>query len=171
MAELAARNNINYNARTGQFATEEDRVKMRQALYDYQNETATAAYKAKKTWDEGKEFAKTHRVNPTFEEEHRPSWREKLSPFSESQSRRPDMYIANRKGRNGYQNIADRIAGSHEDWKDSSTPRTDNRWDPNGTRTNIDNETMHDNPYGIPTPGEGPGPGRGPGHGPGPGHR
>lgn len=171
LAELAARNNINYNARTGQFATEEDRVKMRQALYDYQNETATAAYKAKKTWDEGKEFAKTHRVNPTFEEEHRPSWREKLSPFSESQSRRPDMYIANRKGRNGYQNIADRIAGSHEDWKDSSTPRTDNRWDPNGTRTNIDNETMHDNPYGIPTPGEGPGPGRGPGHGPGPGHR
>ena len=116
---------------------------IRNHMYNNMNETASAAFKAKKKWDEGKEYAKTHRISPSFEEEHRPSL------------------------------LGDRIFGSHKKWDDPTSARTENRWNPNGDRENIDNDTYHDNPWaplepGLTPPG-GHGPGGPPGGGPGPG--
>lgn len=159
IAEVAARNGIDYNSRTNTFASEAEHEKMRQTLYNYSASDATAAVKAKKSWDEAKEFAKTHRINPSFEEEHRPSF------FGErrmNEKERPDMYNARGRGKTAHQNMGDRVFGSRKDWTVPNSPRTENRWNPNGDRTNIDNDTMHDNVWSPGEPG-GPGPG-----GPGP---
>lgn len=170
MAEIAAIDGIDYNSRTGTFGSTEAKEQMRAALYKHQSSDAKAAAKAKSLYDEGVEYAKTHRVNPSFEEEHRPSWRERV-PFkgNYSKTRRPDMY--NARGRStSHQSMADRFLGSPEDWQGSlhdpehPNPRVDNRWNPNGNRQNIDNNTYHDDPFGPPGPGE-PGPRGGPGPG------
>ena len=84
------------------------------------------------------------------------------------------MYNARGRGRTAHQTVTDRIWGSHTDWDDPTTDRTENRWNPNGNRQNIDNNTYHDDPFGPPGAGEpGPrggfGPGGPPGGGPGPG--
>lgn len=171
MAEIAAINGIDYNSRTGTFGSTEAKEQMRAALYKHQSSDAKAAAKAKSLYDEGAEYAKTHRINPSFEEEHRPSL------FGERRNdiiNRPDMYNARGRGRTAHQTVADRIWGSHTDWDDPTTDRTENRWNPNGNRQNIDNNTYHDDPFGPPGPGEpGPrggfGPGGPPGGGPGPG--
>lgn len=170
MAEIAAINGIDYNYRTGTFGSTEAKEQMRAALYKHQSSDAKAAAKAKSLYDEGAEYAKTHRVNPSFEEEHRPSL------FGERRNdimNRPDMYNARGRGRTAHQTIGDRIWGSHTDWDDPTTARTENRWNPNGNRQNIDNNTYHDDPFGPPGPGEpgprgGPGPGGPPGGGPRP---
>ena len=170
MAEIAAINGIDYNSRTGTFGSTEAKEQMRAALYKHQSSDAKAAAKAKSLYDEGVEYAKTHRVNPSFEEEHRPSL------FGERRNdiiNRPDMYNARGRGRTAHQTVGDRIWGSHTDWDDPTTARTENRWNPNGNRQNIDNNTYHDDPFGPPGPGEpgpmgGPGPGGPPGGGPRP---
>ena len=171
IAEIAAINGIDYNSRTGTFGSTEAKEQMRAALYKHQSSDAKEAAKAKSLYDEGAEYAKTHRVNPSFEEEHRPSL------FGERRNdimNRPDMYNARGRGRTAHQTVGDRIWGSHTDWSDPTTDRTENRWNPNGNRQNIDNNTYHDDPFGPPGPGEpGPrggfGPGGPPGGGPGPG--
>lgn len=129
---------------------------IRNHMYNNMNETASAAFKAKKTWDEGKEYAKTHRISPSFEEEHRPSL---LGERRNDIINRPDMYNARGRGRTAHQTIGDRIFGSHQKWDDPTTDRTENRWNPNGNRENIDNNTYHDDPFAPPGPGGGPGPG------------
>ena len=124
---------------------------IRNHMYNNMNETASAAFKAKKKWDEGKEYAKTHRINPSFEEEHRPSlFRDRRTDIIN----RPDMYNARGRGATAHQTIGDRIFGSHQKWDDPTSPRTENRWNPNGNRTDIDNDTYHDNPW-FPGPGGG----------------
>ena len=178
LAQVAAMNGIDYNARTGTFANDGERDKMQRALYKYQADDAKAAAKAESLYKEGKQFADSHRLSPTFEEEHRASWRERV-PFrgNYSETRRPDMY--NARGRStSHQSMADRVLGSPEDWRGSlhdprhPNPRVDNRWDPNGTR-NVDNNELYGNPWAPPPPGtggpHGGGPGGPPGGGPGPG--
>ena len=143
---------------------------IRNHMYNNMNETASAAFKAKKKWDEGKEYAKTHRISPSFEEEHRPSL---LGDRKNDRINRPDMYNARGRGKTAHQTAGDRIFGSHKKWDDPTSARTENRWNPNGDRENIDNDTYHDNPWaplepGLTPPG-GHGPGGPPGGGPGPG--
>ena len=145
---------------------------IRNHMYNKMNDTASAAFKAKKKWDEGKEYAKTHRVNPSFEEEHRPSLFGER-PMTNTAEGRRDMYNARGRGRTAHQTVADRIWGSHDKWDDPTSERTENRWNP-GTPKDVDNDTYHDNPFapqgaGSPSQGHGPGGGLGPGGGPGPG--
>ena len=45
---------------------------------------------------------------------------------------------------------------SHQDWDNPTTDRTENRWNPNGNRTDIDNDTYHDNPWAPPPGGHRP---------------
>lgn len=117
---------------------------IRNHMYNNMNETASAAFKAKKKWDEGKEYAKTHRISPSFEEEHRPSL---LGDRKNDIINRPDMYNARGRGKTAHQTAGDRIFGSHKKWDDPTSARTENRWNPNGDRENIDNDTYHDNPW------------------------
>lgn len=138
---------------------------IRNHMYNNMNETASAAFKAKKKWDEGKEYAKTHRVNPSFEEEHRPSLFGERAMTNTAEGR-PDMYNARGRGRTAHQTVADRIWGSHDKWDDPTIERTENRWNP-GTPKDVDNDTYHDNPFAPRGAGE-PGPRGGPGGRPGP---
>lgn len=163
MAEIAANKGIDYNARTGTFGSTEAREQMRKALYDYQSSDAKKAAKAKSLYDEGAEYAKSHRINPSFEEEHRPSL------FGERGNdiiNRPDMYNARGRGRTAHQTIGDRMFGSYTDWDDPSSGRVENRWNPNINRE-VSNDTYHDDPFGPTGAGE-PGPRGGPGGRPGP---
>ena len=57
-----------------------DKEEMRKILYNRQASDAVAASKAESKYKEGKDFADSHRLTPTFEEEHRASWRERV-PF------------------------------------------------------------------------------------------
>lgn len=164
---IAAANGFTY---TGSDA---DKEQIRRILYNRQASDATAAAKAETKYKEGKEFADSHRLTPTFEEEHRASWRERV-PFrgNYSETRRPDMY--NARGRStSHQSMADRILGSPDDWRNpasSTNPRGDNRWDPNSSR-DVDNNNLYGNNWAPPPPGSGGpgGPGGPPGGGPGPG--
>ena len=80
-------------------------------LWDRKTAAETAAAKAKSKYEEGKKYADTHRVSPTFEEEHRPSFRERVRQVhlpgragaAESAGRRPDMYVQDKNG-----NLVDR---------------------------------------------------------------
>ena len=148
-----------------------DKEEMRKILYNRQASDAVAASKAESKYKEGKDFADSHRLTPTFEEEHRASWRERV-PFKGNygEKKRPDMY--NARGRStSHQSMADRILGSPEDWRGSlhdpmhPNPRVDNRWDPNGSR-DVDNNNLYGNNWAPPPPGSG-GPGGPPGGGPG----
>ena len=148
-----------------------DKEQMRRILYNRQASDATAAAKAESKYKEGKEFADSHRLTPTFEEEHRASWRERV-PFrgNYSETRRPDMY--NARGRStSHQSMADRILGSPDDWRNpasSTNPRGDNRWDPNSSR-DVDNNNLYGNNWAPPGPGQNPpGPGGPPPGGPRP---
>lgn len=148
-----------------------DKEQIRKILYKRQASDATAAAKAKSKYKEGKTFADSHRLTPTFEEEHRASWRERV-PFrgNYSETRRPDMY--NARGRStSHQSMADRVLGSPDDWRNpasSTNPRGDNRWDPNSSR-DVDNNNLYGNNWAPPPPGSGGpgGPGGPPGGGPG----
>ena len=139
---------------------------IRNHMYNKMNDTASAAFKAKKKWDEGKEYAKTHRVNPSFEEEHRPSLFGER-PMTNTAEGRRDMYNARGRGRTAHQTVADRIWGSHDKWNDPTSERTENRWNP-GTPKDVDNDTYHDNPF-APQGAGSPSQWHGPGGGPGPG--
>ena len=148
-----------------------DKEQIRKILYKRQASDATAAAKAESKDKEGKTFADSHRLTPTFEEEHRASWRERV-PFrgNYSETRRPDMY--NARGRStSHQSMADRVLGSPDDWRNpasSTNPRGDNRWDPNSSR-DVDNNNLYGNNWAPPPPGSGGpgGPGGPPGGGPG----
>lgn len=116
----------------------------RQALMsDMENKKKIYA-KSKSNYEDAKKFGDSHRISPSFEEEHRRSLRERL-PGSESIMRRPDMYNERGKGYTAHQRLRDRIQGSREEWDDFDSPRTDNRWSPYTSR-NVDPNTMHDNP-------------------------
>ncbi len=166
LAEIAALNGIGYDSRTGTFDTDADKEKMRKALYTYQSDDAKAAAKAESLYKEGKAFGDSHRVTPSFEEEHRRSYREMVGRGNP----RPDMYNARGRGATSHQRVMDRVFGTTDNWRQAEGPnnqRTDNRWDPNGNK-NVENNSIHDNPWGPGGPGSG-GPGGPPPGGPPPG--
>lgn len=141
---------------------QEDEI-IRNHMYNQMNETASDAFKAKKKWDEGKEYAKTHRVSPSFEEEHRPSLFGER-PMTNTRDGRPDMYNARGRGRTAHQTVLDRAFGSYDKWSDPTSSRTENRWNP-GTDKDVDNDTYNDSPFGPPSVGLTPPNNGGPGHG------
>ena len=116
----------------------------RQALMSHMESKKKAYSKSKSNYEDAKKFGDSHRISPSFEEEHRRSLRERL-PGSESRTRRPDMYNERGKGYTAHQRLRDRIQGSREDWDDFDSPRTDNRWSPY-TSGNVVPNAMHDNP-------------------------
>ena len=75
-------------------------------LWNEKTAAQRTAAKAKSKYEEGKKYADTHRVSPTFEEEHRPSLGERFrqahlpgrASAAESVGRRPDMYIQDANG-------------------------------------------------------------------------
>ena len=162
LSAIASANGFTY---TGSDA---DKQEMRKILYNRQAADATAAAKAETKYKEGKEFADSHRLTPTFAEEHRPSLRERI-PFigNNSEKRRPDMYNA-RGRRTSHQAGFDRISGAPDNWREpvsDTNPRGDNRWDPNSSR-DVDNNDLYGNNWAPPAPGQNP-PGGGTGPGPG----
>ena len=128
---------------------------IREALYNQQAADAKEASDREKLLKEGQEFASSHRINPSFEEEHRRSW---FGEKRDNMAERPDMYNARGRGKTAHQTLGDRILGSREKWYDTGTNRTENRWNPNGNRENIDNNTLHDNPWAPGGPGSPGGP-------------
>lgn len=162
LSAIASANGFTY---TGSDA---DKEQMRKILYNRQAADATAAAKAESKYKEGKEFADSHRLTPTFAEEHRPSLRERI-PFigNNSEERRPDMYNA-RGRRTSHQAGFDRISGAPDNWRNpvsDTNPRGDNRWDPNSSR-DVDNNDLYGNNWAPAAPGQNP-PGGGTGSGPG----
>ena len=104
---------------------------------------------SKTNYEEAKKFADSHRVTPSFEEEHRASLRERIPKFKSTRLKeRPDMFNDIGEGATSHQRLADRIRGSRENWSDSESDRTDNE------------NAIHDNPdRNIDTPQAGPPPG------------
>lgn len=116
---------------------------------------------SKTNYEEAKKFGDSHRITPSFEEEHRASWRERFHAVRRTTrlGDRPDMFNSRGEGATAHQNIMDRIQGSRETWSDVNSPRVDNRWDP-GTARDVNENAIHDNPdRTIDTPQAGPPPG------------
>lgn len=115
---------------------------------------------SKTNYEEAKKFGDSHRVTPSFEEEHRASWRERFHAVRRTTrlGDRPDMFNSRGEGATAHQNIMDRIQGSRETWSDVNSPSVDNRWDP-GTARDVNENAIHDNPdRTIDTPQAGPPP-------------
>lgn len=133
MNAWAARNNVAYDSSSGTITDSDGNVKTaREAIYDSANNLSIKAAKSKKNYEEAKKFADSHRVTPSFEEEHRASLRERFHAVrrSERLKNRPDMFNDIGEGATAHQRLADRIWGSRENWSDSESDRTDNRWSP-----------------------------------------
>lgn len=116
---------------------------------------------SKTNYEDAKKFGDSHRVTPSFEEEHRASWRERYHSRSRANrlTDRPDMFNSRGEGATAHQRGMDRIMGSRDDWSNVESPRVDNRWDPGVVRT-LDENAIHDNPdRNIDTPQAGPPPG------------
>lgn len=115
---------------------------------------------SKTNYEEAKKFGDSHRVTPSFEEEHRASLRERRYRSRANRlADRPDMFNSRGEGATAHQRGMDRIVGSRDDWSDINSPRVDNRWSPGNTRNSNEN-AIHDNPdRNIDTPQAGPPPG------------
>ena len=157
----AKRNNATYDSSRGTITDSNGTVKTaRKAIYDSANNLSIKAAKSKSNYEEAKKFADSHRITPSFEEEHRASLRERIPKFKSTRLKeRPDMFNDIGEGATAHQRLADRIWGSRENWSDSESDRTDNRWSPGTTRSGNEN-AIHDNPdRNIDTPQAGPPPG------------
>ena len=157
----AKRNNATYDSSRGTITDSNGHVKTaRKAIYDSASNLSIKAAKSKSNYEEAKKFADSHRITPSFEEEHRASLRERIPKFKSTRLKeRPDMFNDIGEGATAHQRLADRIVGSRENWSDSESGRTDNRWSPGTTRSGNEN-AIHDNPdRNIDTPQAGPPPG------------
>ena len=139
---------------------EQDEI-IRNDMYNKMARAQTAASKAESSYKDAKQFGDSHRISPSFEEEHR---RSILGEKRDNIIERPDMYNARGRGKTAHQTLGDRILGSRKDWDNPASERTENRWNPNGDRTNIDNNPYVDTPYmDVGTPEAGGPPRGGPG--------
>ena len=147
---------------------------IRKAMYDKLSATQTKAAKAKSHYEDAKKFADSHRITPSFEEEHRRSLserfrtRSKADPDNQRYATIREDYKAASRRRSAHQHISDRIMGSPDEWKDElgdKNKRVDNRWSPDKYSNNDQNAIADDSSIvtGVPGSGGGPGPG-GPGH-------
>ena len=146
------------NALISTYGSEEN---ARTALMNAINDRKKKYGAAKTNYETAKNFGDSHRITPSFEEEHRRSWREAI-PFRghEGIIERPDMYNARGRGRTEHQSITDRVLGSRENWADPNSERTDNRWNPGTPVGGVNINQIHDNPNSdIDSVGRGAGPG------------
>lgn len=115
---------------------------------------------SKTNYEDAKKFGDSHRVTPSFEEEHRASLRERRYRSRANRlADRPDMFNSRGEGATAHQRGMDRIMGSRDQWNEIESPRVDNRWNPGVARDSNEN-AIHDNPdRNIDTPQAGPPPG------------
>ena len=107
---------------------EQDEI-IRNDMYKKMGDARTKAAKAKSHYEDAKKFADLHRINPSFEEEHRWSLSERVG-LGDSGRYRAD-YRAESGRYTAHQTLGDRIFGSPEKWDTAGSRRGDNRWDPN----------------------------------------
>lgn len=107
---------------------EQDEI-IRNDMYKKMGDAQTKAAKAKSHYEDAKKFADLHRINPSFEEEHRWSLSERVG-LGDSGRYRAD-YRAESGRYTAHQTLGDRIFGSPEKWDTAGSRRGDNRWDPN----------------------------------------
>ena len=106
---------------------------VQQALQNEMYIAQSNAGKAKSNYDKASKFADTHRVSTSFEEEHRPSLRERATRVG-GDAVHPWRYFARRDQRRGeHQSLGQRVVGS-------------NRWSPDSTNTEGQNR-YNDNPH------------------------
>lgn len=147
-AELSAwarKNGATYDSARGTISDRNGVVKTaRKALYDDMSSKQISAAKAKSHYEDAKKFADSHRVTPSFEDEHRWSLRERVG-LGDNGRYRADYHPASGRS-TAHQTLTDRIAGSPEDWDKTGSRRSDNRWDPNKFNS-TDTNAMHENPH------------------------
>ena len=127
----------------------------RKRAYAKMAEAQTRAAKAKTHYEDAKKFADSHRVTPSFEDEHRWSLRERIG-WGDAPRERGD-YRADSGRYSAHQTLHDRITGSPEDWDKSGSRRSDNRWSPD-KYSSTDTNAYHENPdvtIGTPRAGGG----------------
>ena len=115
----------------------------RKRAYAKMAEAQTRAAKAKTHYEDAKKFADSHRVTPSFEDEHRWSLRERIG-WGDAPRERGD-YRADSGRYSAHQTLHDRITGSPEDWDKSGSRRSDNRWSPD-KYSSTDTNAYHENP-------------------------
>ena len=147
VAELntwARKNHATYDQARGTITDSSGRVKtVRKALYDDLSSKQTLAAQAKTHYEDAKKFADSHRVTPSFEDEHRWSLRERIGWGDAPRER--DDYRADSGRYTAHQTLHDRITGSPEDWDKKGSRRVDNRWGPDKF-SSTDTNAYHENP-------------------------
>ena len=123
----------------------------RKRIYNDMGSAQTTAAKAKTHYEEAKKFADSHRITPSFEEEHRWSIRERMG-LGDNPRYRAD-YRAERGRTTAHQNIGDRVFGSPDKWDVAGSERNDNRWGPGEFDSSDLNDIHDDSRTNTGTPG------------------
>ena len=105
---------------------------------------------AKGNYEDAKKFADSHRITPSFEEEHRWSLIERMGAGDNPRYRAD--YRAESGRTNAHQTIGDRVFGSPKDWNKAGSDRVDNRWSP-GDEASERNDIQDDSRTDTATPG------------------
>lgn len=116
----------------------------RQSKFDELGAAQTKAAKAKSHYEDAKKFGDSHRVTPSFEDEHRWSLRERVGLGDAPRSR--EDYKANSGRYSAHQTFHDRVSGSPDKWDVAGSNRVDNRWSPDKYRS-TDTNDQHENPH------------------------
>lgn len=117
---------------------------IRKDMYNKMGAAQTKAAKAKTHYEDAKKFGDSHRVTPSFEDEHRWSLKERIG-FGDAPRERGD-YRADSGRYSAHQTLHDRISGSPDKWDEAGSRRIDNRWSPDKYRSTDTNE-QHENPH------------------------
>lgn len=148
----ARKNGATYDAARGTVTDRNGVVKTaRKALYDDMSGKQTTAAKAKTHYEDAKKFADSHRITPSFEEEHRWSLAERMG-FGDAPRYRSD-YRATSGRTSAHQSIGDRVFGSPDKWDEADSPRVDNRWGPSKYGDEDLNDIHDDSRTDTGTPG------------------
>ena len=123
----------------------------RKRIYNDMGSAQTTAAKAKTHYEEAKKFADSHRITPSFEEEHRWSIRERMG-LGDNPRYRAD-YRAESGRTIAHQNIGDRVFGSPDKWDVAGSERNDNRWGPGKFDSSDLNDIHDDSRTNTGTPG------------------
>lgn len=123
----------------------------RKRAYAKMTEAQTRAAKAKTHYEDAKKFADSHRITPSFEEEHRWSLAERLG-FGDAPRYRSDYRAASGRT-SAHQSVGDRVFGSPEKWDEANSSRSDNRWGPDKYGDGDLNDIHDDSRTNTGTPG------------------
>lgn len=148
----ARQNGATYDATRGTVTDRHGVVKTaRKALYDDMSGKQTLAAKAKTHYEDAKKFADSHRITPSFEEEHRWSLAERMGRGDAPRYR--SDYRAKSGRTSAHQSVGDRLFGSPDKWDEAGSRRVDNRWGPNKFGDGDLNDIHDDSRTDTGTPG------------------